>query len=80
MTNPGSQSTTVENNPSAERFGSGEEGQNLAATTASVGADYYPVAFHVRENERHAKPERVDSRIWDNGEQNTTSDLERAKS
>jgi hypothetical protein len=48
MTNPISQSTVVENNPSAERFGSGEEVQNLAAT--AVGADY-PVAFPVGENE-----------------------------
>jgi len=48
MTNPGSQSTTVENNPSAERFGSGEEVQNLAAM--AVGADY-PVGFSVGENE-----------------------------
>lgn len=35
MTNPGSQSTVVENNPSAERFGSGEEVQNLAAKAAA---------------------------------------------
>lgn len=48
MTNPGSQSTAVENNPSAERFGSGEEVQNLAAT--AVGADY-TVAFPAGENE-----------------------------
>jgi hypothetical protein len=48
MTNPGSQSTAVENNPSAERFGSGEEVQNLAAT--AVGADY-PAAFSAGENE-----------------------------
>jgi len=48
MTNPGSQSTAVENNPSAERFGSGEEVQNLAAM--AVGADY-PAAFPVGENE-----------------------------
>src|ERR1700733_7300429 len=33
MTNPGSQSTAVENNPSAVRFGSGEEVQ-----TTAVGA------------------------------------------
>jgi hypothetical protein len=48
MTNPGSQSTAAENNPSAERFGSGEEVQNLAAT--SVGVEY-PVAFSGGENE-----------------------------
>jgi hypothetical protein len=36
MTNPGSQSTAVENNPSAERFGSGEEVQNLAATAVAL--------------------------------------------
>jgi hypothetical protein len=48
MTNPGSQSTAVGNNPSAERFGSGEEVQNLGA--AVVGGDY-PVAFSVGENE-----------------------------
>jgi hypothetical protein len=48
MTNPGSQSSAAENNPSAERFGSGEEVQNLAAT--AVGVDY-PVAFSVGENE-----------------------------
>lgn len=48
MTNPGSQSTTAENNASAERFGSGEEVQNLAATV--VGVDY-PVAFSNGENE-----------------------------
>lgn len=48
MTNPGSQSTAVENNPSAERFGSGEEAQNLVAT--AVGADYQ-VPFSVGDNE-----------------------------
>jgi hypothetical protein len=48
MTNPGSQSTAVENNSSTERFGSGEEVQKLAGT--AVGADY-PVAFSVGENE-----------------------------
>jgi hypothetical protein len=48
MTNPGSQSTAVGNNPSAERFGSGEEVQNLGATV--VGSDY-PVPFSVGENE-----------------------------
>jgi hypothetical protein len=48
MTNPVSQSTAVENNPSVERFGSGEEVQNLAGT--AVGADY-PVAFSAGENE-----------------------------
>ena len=49
MTNPGSQSTAVENNPSAERFGPGEEVKNLAAT--AVGADYRDVPFSVGENE-----------------------------
>jgi hypothetical protein len=38
----------MENNPSAEHFGSGEEVQNLAA--AAVGADYQ-VPFSVGENE-----------------------------
>ena len=49
MTNPGSQSTAAENNPSAERFASGEEVQNLAATV--VGGVDYPVASSVGENE-----------------------------
>jgi hypothetical protein len=52
MTNPGSQPTTAENNnPSAERFGSGEDVvQNMAAT--AVGVDYPTVAFSVGgENE-----------------------------
>lgn len=48
IANPGSQSTAVENNPSAERFGSGEDVQNMAATTAGLD---YPVAFSVGENE-----------------------------
>jgi len=48
VTNPGSRSTTVENKPSPERFGSGEDIQNFAAT--AVGPDY-PVAFSVGENE-----------------------------
>jgi len=47
MTSPGSQSTSMEN-PSAERFGLGEEVQNPART--GVGADY-PVPFSVGENE-----------------------------
>ena len=51
MTNPGSQSTAVENNPSAERFGSGEEVKNLAATAVAVGAAEYSVPFSVGENE-----------------------------
>ncbi len=48
MTNLVSQSTAVENNPSAECFGSGEEIQNLAAT--AVGANY-PATLSVGENE-----------------------------
>ena len=48
MTNPSSQSTAAENNPSAARFGSGEEVQTLAAT--AVGTDF-PVAFSIGENE-----------------------------
>jgi len=47
MISPGPQSTIVENS-SAERFGSGEEVQNLVAT--GVGADY-PVPFSTGENE-----------------------------
>jgi hypothetical protein len=47
MTNTGSQSTVVEN-PSAERFGPGEEVQNPAGT--GVGVDC-PVPFSVGENE-----------------------------
>jgi hypothetical protein len=45
MMSPNSQSTAVEN-PSAERFGPGEEVQNLSATGAG-----YPVPFTVGENE-----------------------------
>jgi hypothetical protein len=47
MTNTGSQSTVVDN-PSAERFGPGEEVQNPAGT--GVGVDY-PVPFSVGESE-----------------------------
>jgi hypothetical protein len=47
MTSPGSQSTAVEN-PSAERFGLGEEVQNPAGTGA--GADY-AAPFPVGEND-----------------------------
>jgi hypothetical protein len=47
MTGPSSQATSVEN-PSAERFGPGEEVQNPAGT--GVGADY-PAPFSVGENE-----------------------------
>jgi hypothetical protein len=47
MTSPGSQSSAVEN-PSGERFGPGEEVQNLAGT--GVGADY-PMPFSAGENE-----------------------------
>lgn len=47
MTGPSSQATSVEN-PSAERFGPGEEVQNPSGT--GVGADY-PAQFSVGENE-----------------------------
>ena len=47
MTSPSSQSTAVEN-PSAERFGLGEEVQNPAGT--GVGADY-AAPFSVGEND-----------------------------
>lgn len=80
MTNPGSQSTAMENNPSAEHFGSGEEVQNLAAT--AVGADYQ-VPFSVGENEAW-KRDTQNQNEWIPGfkemvSKNTTSDLENTR-